>query len=141
MPKVSKATASSHVQIPGVMDSFTHESGGWAVSLDTVSTDVDGAPLFKGAPNDQCQATHMGYVLKGKMAIRAADGVEEVFEAGDAFFVRPGHIPFYFAGLEMVSFTPAEDANRQMAYMAPNVKKYLEEHGIEVPPQLQAQAQ
>src|SRR4029450_12626508 len=38
--------------------------------------------LFKGAPNDQCQAPHMGYVLKGKYVMRTADGVEEVFEAG-----------------------------------------------------------
>ncbi len=139
MPKVSRATAGMHVEIPGVMEDFSQENEGWTVTFDTVSTDVDGAPLFKGAPDDQCQATHMGYVLKGKMAIRTADGVEEVFEAGDAFFIRPGHIPFYFAGLEMLSFTPVEDANRQMAYMVPNIKKYLEEQGIEVPPVLQAQ--
>ena len=139
MPKVSKATASSHVQIPGVMEAFGHETEGWTVGFDTYSMDVDGAPLFKGAPDDQCQATHMGYVLKGKMVIRTADRAEEVFEAGDAFFVAPGHIPVYFAGLEMVSFTPTEEADRQLAYMAPNIKKYLEEQGMEVPPEFQAQ--
>ncbi len=141
MPKVSKATASSHMQIPGVMESFGHEAGGWTFGFDTFSMDVDGARLFKGAPDDQCQATHMGYVLKGKMAIRTADGAEEMFEAGDAFFIAPGHVPFYFAGLEMVDFTPTEEANRQVAYMAPNIKKYLEEEGMEVPPELQALAQ
>lgn len=141
MPKVAKATASSHVQIPGAMESFSHESEGWTVSFDTYSIDVDGAPLFKGAPDDQCQATHIGYVLKGKMAMRTVDGSEEVFEAGDAYFVRPGHIPFYFAGLELVDFTRTEDMNRELAYMAPNIKKYLEDRGMEVPPQFQAPPQ
>ncbi len=141
MPKVSKATASSHMQIPGVMESFGHETEGWTVGFGTFSMDVDGARLFKGAPDDQCQATHLGYVLKGKMAIRTAGGAEEVFEAGDAFFVASGHIPVCFAGLEVVNFTPTEDANRQLACMAPNIKKYLEEHGMEVPPEFRALVQ
>lgn len=141
MPKVSKATASSHMQIPGVMESFGHQTEGWSIGFSTFSMDVDGARLFKGAPDDQCQATHMGYILKGKMAIRTADGAEEVFEAGDAFFISPGHTPFYFAGLEILDFTSTEDSNRQLAYMASNMKQYLEEEGMEVPPELQGLAQ
>ena len=34
--------------------------------METHLTDLDAAFLFKGAPDDQCQAPHMGYVLKGK---------------------------------------------------------------------------
>ncbi len=44
MPKVSKATASSHVQIPGVMQAFSHEIGGWTVAFTTYSIDMDAAP-------------------------------------------------------------------------------------------------
>jgi hypothetical protein len=139
MPKVSKATASSHYQLPGVMESFEDETEGWNISFSTYSMEVDQAFLFKGAPNDQCQATHMGYILKGKMAIRTADGSEEVYEAGDAFVMRPGHTPIVYAGLEMLAFTSAEDANWQAAVMMPNLKNYLEEHGMEVPPEFQAQ--
>lgn len=139
MPKVSKATASSHMQIPGVTESFGQEIDGWTVGLESYSIDADGAFLFKGAPGDQCQATHMGYVLKGTLVIRTAGGAEEVFEAGDVYFVRPGHTPVYHAGLEIVDFTRTEDANRQFAVMAPNLKKYLEEQGMEVPPEFQAQ--
>ena len=61
--------------------------------------------------NAQCQAPHIGYVLKGKYGMRIADGVEEVFEAGDAFFIVPGHTPIIFAGCEIVYFTRTEDAN------------------------------
>lgn len=140
MPKVSKASAASHMQIPGAMESFWQETEGWSIDFSICSMDIDGAPLFKGAPDDRCQATHMGYILKGKMVIRTADGAEEVFEAGDAFYVRPGHIPVYFAGLEVVDFTRAEEANQQLAVMASNIKKYLEDQGLEVPRELQAMA-
>ena len=104
MPKVSKATASSHQPVPGVLDAYSHEIDGWTISMETHLSDLDAAFLFKGAPNDQCQAPHMGYVLKGKYGMRIADGVEEVFEAGDAFFIGPGHTPIIFAGCEIVYF-------------------------------------
>jgi hypothetical protein len=59
MPKVSKATASSHQPIPGMLDAYSHELDGWTVSMETHPIDLDAAFLFKGAPNDQCQAPHV----------------------------------------------------------------------------------
>ncbi len=141
MPKVSKATASSHVVFPGYTDAYGQEIGDWSVSIESEFTDMDQALFFKGAPNDQCQAHHVGYVLKGKFGIRRADGVEEIFEAGDAFIIEPGHTPIVFAGSEFVAFTPTEEARQQAAVMMPNVMKYAEEHGVEVPPEYQALAQ
>jgi hypothetical protein len=75
----------------------------------------------------------MGYVLKGKYAMRTTDGVEEVFEAGDAFFIGPGHTPIIFAGCEIVYFTPTEEANRELPVTMANLMKYLDEQGMEVP--------
>jgi hypothetical protein len=132
MPKVSKATVSSHQPIPGVLDAYSQEIDGWTASIETHSIDLDAAFLFKGAPNDQCQAPHIGYVLKGKYGVRTANGVEEVFEAGDAFFMRPGHTPIIFAGCEVVYFTRTEEANRELAVVMPNLMKYMEEQGIDV---------
>jgi uncharacterized cupin superfamily protein len=40
---------------------------------------------------------HFGYVVKGKVAFRSSGG-EEVFEAGDAYYVGPGHTPVLYAG-------------------------------------------
>jgi hypothetical protein len=129
MPKVSKATALSHQEIPGVLESFNHEIDGWTVTIETDLIDLDAAFLFKGGLNDQCQAPHMGYVLKGKWGVRTADGVEEVFEAGDAFFVGPGHTPIVFAGCEVVYFTRTEEVDRELAVVMPNLTKYMEEQG------------
>src|SRR5680860_1880622 len=93
MPKVSKATA-RHQGFPGYVDAYEQEIGDWTVSIESNLIDMDEAPLFKGAPNDQCQANHLGYVLKGKFGIRRRDGVEEIFEAGDAFIIEPGPVSY-----------------------------------------------
>lgn len=135
MPKVSKATASSHQGFPGFVDTYEQEIGDWTVSIEGTLADLDLAPFFKGAPNDQCQANHVGYVLKGKFGVRKSDGVEEIFEAGDAFIIEPGHTPIQFAGGEYVAFTPTEEAKLEAAALMPNVIKYAEEHGIELPGQ------
>lgn len=132
MPKVSNADA-AHIAIPGYVDSYEQDVGGWNVSIETHLTDMDQALFFKGAPNDQCQARHVGYVLKGRFGVRRADGVEEIFEAGDAFIIEPGHTPLVFAGGEIVAFTPSEDAKQQSQWMMPNIIKYAEEHGVELP--------
>ena len=56
-----------------------------------------------------------------------------MFEAGDAFFIGPGHTPIIFAGCEVVYFTRTEEANRELPLIMANLMKYLEEQGIEVP--------
>ncbi len=132
MPKFSKATA-KHQGFPGFMDAYEQVVGDWTVDVETSFVDMDQARLFKGAPDDLCQAHHMGYVLKGKFGIRKADGTEETYEAGDAFVLEPGHTPIVYAGLEYVAFTPTEEAKQQMAYMMPNIVEYAKEQGVELP--------
>lgn len=136
MSKVSKATAKSHVTFPGYVDEYEQEIGNWTVSIESNLTDMDQAPLFKGAPDDLCQASHVGYMLKGRFGIRRADGVEEIFEAGDAFVIEPGHTPLAFAGGEFVAFTPTPEARQQAAVMMPNIIKFAEERGIELPSEM-----
>ena len=41
-----------------------------------------------------------------------ADDGEHVVEAGDAFYLPPGHIPKVEAGTEFVQFSPTEQLNR-----------------------------
>ena len=63
----------------------------------------------------------MGYVLKGKVAFRSGTG-EEVFEAGDAYFVGPGHTPVLYAGTEVVEFSPTEALGRTMEVVVKNME-------------------
>lgn len=136
MPKVSKSSASSHMVFPGFVDEYEQEVGDWTVTLEGTLADMDLAPLFKGAPDDLCQARHLGFVITGKFGIRRGDGVEEIFEAGDAFVLEPGHTPIQFAGSEYVAFTPTAEAKQQAAVMMPNAIKFAEEHGIALPEQM-----
>ena len=127
MPKVSRATAPSHQPIPGVLDAYSHEIDGWTISMETHLTDLDAAFLFKGAPDDQCHAPHMGYVLKGKYGMRIVEGVE-VFEADDAFIHRTRAHADYLRGVRG-RCTRTEEANRELPVVMANLMKYLEEQG------------
>jgi quercetin dioxygenase-like cupin family protein len=42
-----------------------------------------------GTPS--CQATHTGYVVEGRMAVKMDDGAQAEYGPGDAFFMPPGH--------------------------------------------------
>jgi hypothetical protein len=60
-------------------------------------------------------------VIKGRLTYRFADR-EEVFEAGDAFYLPPGHIPVANEpGSEMVQFSPAEALRDTAAVMEKNM--------------------
>ena len=41
------------------------------------------------------------------MSFRFADR-EETYEAGDAYYVPPGHTPVHYAGAEIVEFSPTD---------------------------------
>ena len=48
--------------------------------------------------------------------------VEEVFEAGDAFYVPPGHIPVVQAGTEVIQFSPSEELKKTEEVMQRNMQ-------------------
>ena len=121
MPKASRESASEHETVKGYEGHFEHFAGGWTVAFETYSQDTDLAPLFKGLPNDQCQCEHMGYVVRGKVGYRTDDG-EELFEAGDAYYVGPGHTPILYADTEVIEFSPTEEHNRAMEVVAKNLE-------------------
>jgi len=63
--------------------------------------------MLKSLPGGNCSCPHWGYLFKGRMIVRYNDH-EEVFEAGDAFYMSPGHAPEAEAGSEFVQFSPAD---------------------------------
>jgi len=121
MPKASKVTASEHETVEGYEGHFEHFEGGWTVGFEAYTEDADLAALFAGLPDDQCQCEHMGYVIKGKVGFRSHDG-EELFEAGDAYYVGPGHTPVLYAGTEVVEFSPTAELGRTMEIVTRNME-------------------
>ena len=107
MPKVSRETASETVTAEGLEVHVEHLEGGYSVCFESHTADADLADLFRGLPDDRAQLPRWGYVIKGKIVFRFADR-NETFEAGDAYYVPPGHTPVHYAGAEIVEFSPTD---------------------------------
>lgn len=119
MPKASKTSAPETVELEGY-EGHLAELDGYTVAFEAYSADADMSPLFVGLPDDRCQCSHWGYVIKGKLTYKTDAGVE-TFEAGDAYYVGPGHIPVLSAGTEVVEFSPTEALNETMAVVEKNM--------------------
>jgi quercetin dioxygenase-like cupin family protein len=57
---------------------------------------------------DQCQLSHVGYAVSGKIKVRMKDGTEKTISAGDSYSIPPGHDAWVdgnqpFVGLEIMS--------------------------------------
>jgi len=119
MPKASKTSAPQHVELEGY-EGHLAELDGYTVAFEAYSVDADMTPVFVGLPDDQCQCSHWGYVITGKVAFKTDAGIEE-FEAGDAYFVGPGHIPVLSAGTEVVEFSPTDALQQTLAVVERNM--------------------
>lgn len=110
MAKASKKTASLRREIPGAVSLSEDLGDGWTVNFETETADVDTTDFYAHLPGGQCRTPHLGYVLKGTLRYRTDHG-EEVFVAGDAYYVAPGHTAFVEEGTEYVEFSPTREQN------------------------------
>ena len=121
MAKVSRDSASGGGDYGPVSDR-NEDVGGYTVNFVTFHEDIDATPLLKGLPDDRCQCPHWGYVIKGRLKFRFADH-EETIEAGDAFYLPPGHLPFsHEPGTEIVQWSPTEQLNQTDAAIMKNMQ-------------------
>jgi len=115
MPKASKESI-TEVKDFGVAEDRTGYLDGYTVNFVSIRQDHDLAPMLSGLPGGRCPCPHWGYVLTGRMTVRYADR-EEVYEAGDAFFMAPGHAPAAEAGSEFIQFSPSDQLQEVEAAM------------------------
>jgi hypothetical protein len=119
MPKLIRDPAKSTDH--GPVEEWQLNVDGQNINFVTFKATIDGAPLLKGLPNDQCQCPHSGYVIKGEVSY-TINGVEEVYKQGDAFYVPPGHTPAATAGSEIIQFSPSALLAETEAVMARNMQ-------------------
>ncbi|MCA1831736.1 MAG: hypothetical protein ABR548_01905 [Actinomycetota bacterium] len=87
-------------------------------SLDLPSG-VDFTPLFAGLPGDLCDCPHWGYVLRGSMHIRYADGTEEVTSGGELYYWPGGHTGWTGPdGATFLEFSPTKEIAPVLAHLA-----------------------
>lgn len=120
MPRTSKAEAPITLDEPEIEGRYV-EFGGYTVAYETHKADIDPAPFFRGLPDDRCPCPHWGVVNRGKIIFRYADH-DEVFEAGDAYYGAPGHLPLLFAGTELIEFSPTDGLNAMMGVVGANLE-------------------
>jgi hypothetical protein len=78
---------------------------------------VDFTPFLEGLSEDRCQAPHWGYVLDGEMHVGYTDGSEETIEAGQLYYLPPGHTVWFEEDTEYVEFSPTQEMNDVLAHI------------------------
>ena len=106
MPRASRKTASERVSIDGLDVRTEHLEGGYSVCFEDPQRRRRPRRAVPGLPDEpRAQVPRWGYVIDGKVTFRFA-GREETDQAGDAYYVPPGHTPVHHAGAEIVEFSP-----------------------------------
>ena len=121
MTNASRETASEEVEVPGYQGHMQKLEGGYTVAFETYTDDTDLSPFFEGLPDNQCQSAHWGYVFEGRVGFKTKDG-EETFEAGDAYYMPPGHTPVFYAGAKIVEFSPTSDLDHVIEVVTKNIE-------------------
>lgn len=98
--------------------------GEMTVGIESFPAGLETAPIFVGLPDDRCQCPHWGYVVSGQYRAIFADH-ELVLNAGDVYYLEPGHTTTFDEDTEIIEFSPLgayaqtmEVAGRNVAAMA-----------------------
>ena len=116
MAKVSSASA-DRVADYGVAIDRSGELDGYTVNFVTITQSHDLGPMLASLPSGNCSCPHWGYVLRGRMTVRYPDR-EETLEAGEAFYMPPGHAPEAEEGTEIIQFSPTDQLAETEAAIA-----------------------
>ena len=94
--------------------------GGQRALLVSLPAGMDTTPLLQGLPDDRCQCPHWGYVLKGRMRVIYTGGQEETLEAGDLWYLPPGHTVVVDEDVEFVEFSPPKEYDETLEVLRQN---------------------
>ncbi len=114
----------SREELPIAMEreGFVFRGATWGemhVEIDTFNEEFDITPLLKGFPDDMAPGPQWGYVFTGCVRVKYKDR-EEVVNAGDVFYMEPGHTAVFEAGTEVMILTPEEELRKAAAIMERN---------------------
>lgn len=117
MAKVSKESVSTVVDL-GFAEDRSEATEGYTFNFVSIRETHDMTEVFSALPGGSCPCPHWGYVSTGRMTIRYDDGREEVVEAGDAYYLQPGHVPAFEAGTELLIISPSKEYDELEAAFA-----------------------
>ena len=106
--------------IPGMYEGWFTQQGEMTLYFESIKAG-DPAPLYRGLPDDRCQAHHYGFLFKGKLVIRY-EGHEEEVNAGEAYYMAPGHLPLIIEDAETLEISPTGEFEVTMAQLQKNLE-------------------
>ena len=96
------------------------EWGDMKVTHPSLPVGFDPSPLYRGLPDDRCPCPHWGYVVKGRIRVKYADR-DEVYGAGDVYYMEPGHTAVVEEDYESVEFSPKYEMEKTLEVVARNM--------------------
>ncbi len=97
--------------------------GDMTVAFQRLPAGLDSASLFKELRDGQCPSAHWGYMFKGRMRVRRTEG-EEIIEAGQAYYIAPGHTIEFLEDTEVIEFSPKDEFRMTIEIAALNMQAH-----------------
>lgn len=91
-------------------------AGPMTVAFIALGKGTDLGPALAGLDGDTCACPHWGYMLEGRLLMRTPRG-DEVYEAGQAFYWEPGHVPVALEDTRYVDFSPTDEFAPVLAHI------------------------
>jgi hypothetical protein len=126
MPAFSKDTAPKVEDFGPAVD-YQGELDGYTAEFVTIRAGHSLAAMLKGLPGDSCQCPHWGYLFAGTLTVSYADR-QEVYQAGDAYYMSPGHVPAAATGSEFIQFSPTDELAVTLKAMQANARAMQQGH-------------
>ena len=104
----TRDTAEEVTDYGAVADCTTKLDGGYTVNWTTFREDIDMTQMLATLPGGHCSCPHWGQLLSGRVVVHYEDH-DDVIEAGEAYYMAPGHVPEIAAGSELFMFSPTEE--------------------------------
>jgi hypothetical protein len=108
MTGITRGDAPVAIEGSGVELRMRKVGGDMTAAFVQLPKGADLRPALAGLPDDRCQCPHWGYMLSGRVRMHTASGVED-YEAGQAFYWSPGHVPEALEDAEYVDFSPTRE--------------------------------
>jgi mannose-6-phosphate isomerase-like protein (cupin superfamily) len=107
--KVNKENIPVAMEGPGTKMRLQPDFGGMTACFNELPQGTDFTPLLQGLENDSCHSPHWGYVVDGSMLVKYNDGIEEVLNAGDVYYMPAGHTVIVQDDIKLIEFSPSKE--------------------------------
>lgn len=124
--KVNKDAIPVTMQAPGMTMRAQPNYGNMTVSFNELPKGTDITPLLQGLAHNSCHCPHWGYIVDGALLINYDNGESDLLQAGDVFYLPPGHTGIVQEDLTILDFSPTKEFNEVMEHIGKKMAEMTE---------------